>query len=93
MSSENRRSSPEVNQEDIYNVGSVDLQAEESQLPADQYSPMYYSIFFYHYSMSNHEIFLTVHTTPQTPPVSILRSFTESQLGKEMQRLQKEILP
>ena len=93
MSSGNGCSSPKVNQEHISDVGSVDSQMiEESQLPDDQYSPMYVCLFYY-YSTSNHDIFLTAYTTPQTPPVSILRSFTESQLGKEMQRLQKEILP
>lgn len=45
MSSGNGRSSPDVNQEHISNVGSVDLQVEESQLPADQYSPMYVCLF------------------------------------------------
>jgi hypothetical protein len=93
MSSENRRSSPEINQEHIFNVGSVDSQpdVEESQLvlPADQYSPMYVCLFI---NISNYDIFLTVHTSPPSP-VSILRSFTESQLAKEMQRLQKETLP
>ena len=49
MSSGNGRSSPEVNQEHISNVGSVDShwQVEESQLPADYYPPTYVCLFIF----------------------------------------------
>jgi hypothetical protein len=77
MSSENRRSSPEINQEHISNVGSVDSQVEvfeESQLPADHYSPMYVCLFYY-YSMSNP---YSVHITSNSTSINFEELYRES---------------